>query len=61
MALEHFGAQLAAWKVAVGEAEPAEGLVKVMMVCGGDLLQSFILFKKNGERIWHKVLIGVYR
>lgn len=54
VALEHFGAQLAAWKVAVGEAEPAEGLVKVLMVCGGDLLQSFVLFKKNGERIWHK-------
>lgn len=52
VALEHLGAQLAAWKVAVGEAEPAKGLVKVMMVCGGDLLESFILFKENGDRIW---------
>jgi nicotinic acid mononucleotide adenylyltransferase len=38
--------------IAVGNAPPAAGVIKVMMVCGADLLGTFMDMKADGEPLW---------
>eukprot|EP00041_Stephanoeca_diplocostata_P010006 m.158796 g.158796 ORF g.158796 m.158796 type:complete len:328 (-) comp17982_c1_seq1:281-1264(-) len=38
--------------VNVGLNAPATGLIKVIMICGGDLLKSFSMICDNGEPLW---------
>lgn len=52
LALARMSRDLAAVPVAVGGAEPQSGLIKVMMVCGGDLLGTFLDIKPNGQPLW---------
>lgn len=38
--------------IAMGDAPPTTGIVKVMMVCGADLLGTFMDMKADGEPLW---------
>jgi len=50
--LERFRQELAAVAVRVGDAEPVAGLVRVMLLCGGDLLETFAAKRPDGRPVW---------
>lgn len=50
--MNHFAEELRSFEVAVGDAAPEAGLVRVAMICGGDVFRSFVVVKEDGERLW---------
>ncbi|CAE7799169.1 nmat-2 [Symbiodinium sp. CCMP2592] len=50
--ISHFAAELAKVKVSVGNSRPLAGNIRLVMLCGGDVLESFNATKENGDRVW---------
>ncbi|CAK9045103.1 unnamed protein product [Durusdinium trenchii] len=50
--VSRFAAELSKVPVAVGSNRPQCGKVQLVMLCGGDVLQSFNATKPSGERVW---------
>lgn len=50
--LQRYASQLAEVPVAVGDAPPRAGVIRVVMVCGADLLKSFLDVKPDGRPVW---------
>lgn len=62
--LDRFREELSGWKVSVGKDKESYTPIKIMMVCGGDLLESLVAIKPDGERVWAEedvaVILGEY-
>ncbi|CAE7208323.1 NMA1 [Symbiodinium microadriaticum] len=50
--ISHFAAELAKVKVSVGNSRKPAGNIRLVMLCGGDVLESFNATKENGDRVW---------
>lgn len=60
--VERFAAELNKVAISIGTKRPEVAQVRTVMLCGGDVLQSFNDTKKTGERLWTdkeiEVLLG---
>lgn len=50
--LEHFANELGNVDVSVRGTTPSAGLIQTVMLCGGDVLESFAARRSNGEPLW---------
>lgn len=59
--LERFERELASVRVAVGSASPRPGLIRVVLVCGSDLLQSMTELRHDGSPVWRAADVETVR
>ncbi|CAE8708163.1 unnamed protein product, partial [Polarella glacialis] len=52
LVLARFAEELSKVEVSVGDAPPETGLIRTVMLCGGDVLEGFAKVKPDGEALW---------
>lgn len=52
LVMQRFASELKKIPISVGTDAPQTGLIKTVMLCGGDLLQSFAAVAQDGSPIW---------
>ncbi|CAE7265356.1 NMA1 [Symbiodinium pilosum] len=50
--IARFANELSKVRVSIGDARPRAGNIRLVMLCGGDVLESFNATTPSGERVW---------